>query len=79
MTSFSVTRKNTPFQKHRDEEEAKKKRAEDETVRLYEEFVVDVGPARLGNSQVTGPSEALPKVGLSRRPSRARLSEVRPG
>ncbi|CAN6477835.1 unnamed protein product [Victoria cruziana] len=39
MTSFSVTRKKTPFQKHREEEEAKKKRAEDETARLYEEFV----------------------------------------
>ncbi|GFQ04364.1 U2 snrnp-associated surp motif-containing protein [Phtheirospermum japonicum] len=33
------TRKKTPFQKHREEEEAKKKRAEDETARLYQEFV----------------------------------------
>ncbi|XP_055828810.1 protein RRC1-like isoform X1 [Solanum dulcamara] len=32
-------RKKTPFQKHREEEEAKKKRAEDETARLYQEFV----------------------------------------
>ncbi|ERN19817.1 hypothetical protein AMTR_s00064p00173090 [Amborella trichopoda] len=39
MNSFSVIRKKTPFQKHREEEEAKKKRAEDETARLYEEFV----------------------------------------
>ncbi|XVE71278.1 hypothetical protein DITRI_Ditri10aG0138300 [Diplodiscus trichospermus] len=39
MSSFSITRKKTPFQKHREEEEAKKKRAEDETARLYEEFV----------------------------------------
>lgn len=39
MNSFSVTRKKTPFQKHREEEEAKKKRAEDETARLYQEFV----------------------------------------
>ncbi|XP_068645038.1 protein RRC1-like [Aristolochia californica] len=39
MNSFSVTRKKTPFQKHREEEEAKKKRAEDETARLYAEFV----------------------------------------
>ncbi|KAK4730164.1 hypothetical protein R3W88_023152 [Solanum pinnatisectum] len=31
--------KKTPFQKHREEEEAKKKRAEDETARLYQEFV----------------------------------------
>uniref|UniRef100_A0A5B7A524 Putative U2 snRNP-associated SURP motif-containing protein isoform X1 n=1 Tax=Davidia involucrata TaxID=16924 RepID=A0A5B7A524_DAVIN len=37
--SFSITRKKTPFQKHREEEEAKKKRAEDETARLYAEFV----------------------------------------
>lgn len=34
-----MTRKKTPFQKHREEEEAKKKRAEDETARLYAEFV----------------------------------------
>ncbi|OIT39549.1 PREDICTED: protein RRC1-like isoform X1 [Nicotiana attenuata] len=33
------SRKKTPFQKHREEEEAKKKRAEDETARLYQEFV----------------------------------------
>lgn len=39
MSSFSITRKKTPFQKHREEEEAKKKRAEDETARLYAEFV----------------------------------------
>ncbi|KAG0472334.1 hypothetical protein HPP92_016880 [Vanilla planifolia] len=39
MNSFSITRKKTPFQKHREEEEAKKKRAEDETARLYAEFV----------------------------------------
>ncbi|XAR51868.1 hypothetical protein NMG60_11006637 [Bertholletia excelsa] len=39
MNSFSVTRKKTPFQKHREEEEAKKKRAEDETAHLYQEFV----------------------------------------
>ncbi|KAF6176513.1 hypothetical protein GIB67_007896 [Kingdonia uniflora] len=39
MNSFSVTRKKTPFQKHREEEEAKKKRAEDETARLYAEFI----------------------------------------
>ncbi|XP_010278205.1 PREDICTED: protein RRC1-like isoform X3 [Nelumbo nucifera] len=39
MNSFSVIRKKTPFQKHREEEEAKKKRAEDETARLYAEFV----------------------------------------
>ncbi|KAI3468360.1 hypothetical protein Pfo_025023 [Paulownia fortunei] len=32
-------RKKTPFQKHREEEEAKKKAAEDETARLYQEFV----------------------------------------
>ncbi|KAF5461338.1 hypothetical protein F2P56_017446 [Juglans regia] len=39
MSSFSITRKKTPFQKHREEEEARKKRAEDETARLYQEFV----------------------------------------
>ncbi|KAL4296805.1 hypothetical protein GQ457_12G019790 [Hibiscus cannabinus] len=39
MSPFSITRKKTPFQKHREEEEARKKRAEDETARLYEEFV----------------------------------------
>ncbi|KAF9620588.1 hypothetical protein IFM89_013614 [Coptis chinensis] len=39
MNSFSVTRKKTPFQKHREEEEAKKKRVEDETARLYAEFL----------------------------------------
>ncbi|PRQ26872.1 putative transcription regulator SAP family [Rosa chinensis] len=39
MSSFFITRKKTPFQKHREEEEAKKKRAEDETARLYAEFV----------------------------------------
>ncbi|KAF6144779.1 hypothetical protein GIB67_016853, partial [Kingdonia uniflora] len=52
MNSFSVTRKKTPFQKHREEEEAKKKatffislssyisiREEDETARLYAEFI----------------------------------------
>ncbi|KAL5699045.1 Protein rrc1 [Ranunculus cassubicifolius] len=39
MNSFSVTRKKTPFQKHREEEEAKKKRVEDETARLYQEFL----------------------------------------
>ncbi|KAK9689689.1 hypothetical protein RND81_09G075200 [Saponaria officinalis] len=39
MSSFSITRKKTPFQKHREEKEAKKKRAEDETARLYEEFI----------------------------------------
>ncbi|KAK8553623.1 hypothetical protein V6N13_062420 [Hibiscus sabdariffa] len=39
MSPFSITRKKTPFQKHREEEEAKKKRAEDGTARLYEEFV----------------------------------------
>ncbi|XP_073122439.1 protein RRC1 isoform X1 [Henckelia pumila] len=33
------SRKKTPFQKHREDEEAKKKRAEDETARLYQEFV----------------------------------------
>ncbi|KAK4422374.1 protein RRC1 [Sesamum alatum] len=33
------SRKKTPFQKHREEEEAKKKRAEDETARLYQEFL----------------------------------------
>ncbi|KAL3500291.1 hypothetical protein ACH5RR_039384 [Cinchona calisaya] len=33
------SRKKTPFQRHREEEEAKKKRAEDETARLYQEFV----------------------------------------
>jgi U2-associated protein SR140 len=48
MSSFSITRKKTPFQKHREEEEAKKKRAEDETARLYAEFVEsfqgDTGP-----------------------------------
>ncbi|XP_022754443.1 protein RRC1-like isoform X2 [Durio zibethinus] len=39
MSPFSIARKKTPFQKHREEEEAKKKRAEDETARLYEEFL----------------------------------------
>ncbi|KAK1276865.1 hypothetical protein QJS04_geneDACA003889 [Acorus gramineus] len=39
MNSFSVTRKKTPFQKHREEEEKKKKREEDETAQLYAEFV----------------------------------------
>ncbi|KAI3708213.1 hypothetical protein L2E82_37365 [Cichorium intybus] len=39
MSSFSITRKKTPFQKHREEEKAKKKRAEDETRRLYTEFL----------------------------------------
>ncbi|XP_057520149.1 protein RRC1-like isoform X2 [Amaranthus tricolor] len=39
MNSFSITKKKTPFKKHRDEQEAKKKRAEDETARLYEEFL----------------------------------------
>uniref|UniRef100_A0A7N0TA05 Uncharacterized protein n=1 Tax=Kalanchoe fedtschenkoi TaxID=63787 RepID=A0A7N0TA05_KALFE len=39
MNSFSITRKRTPFQKHREEEEARKKREEDETARLYQEFV----------------------------------------
>lgn len=39
MSSFSITRKKTPFQKHKEEEEAKKKRAEDETARLYQEFL----------------------------------------
>ncbi|XP_038696718.1 protein RRC1-like isoform X1 [Tripterygium wilfordii] len=39
MSSFSITRKKTPFQKHREEEEAKKKRSEDETARLYAEFL----------------------------------------
>ncbi|XP_076955818.1 protein RRC1-like isoform X2 [Bidens hawaiensis] len=39
MSSFSITKKKTPFQKHREEEEAKKKRAEDETARLYAEFL----------------------------------------
>eukprot|EP00250_Pteridium_aquilinum_P005238 c15365_g1_i1 orf=672-3917(-) len=38
-TSFSVVRKKTPFQKHREEEEAKKKRADEDAARLYEEFV----------------------------------------
>ncbi|KAI3734794.1 hypothetical protein L6452_14273 [Arctium lappa] len=33
------SQKKMPFQKHREEEEAKKKRAEDETTRLYAEFV----------------------------------------
>ncbi|XP_022888675.1 protein RRC1-like isoform X1 [Olea europaea var. sylvestris] len=33
------SRKKTPFQKHREEEEAKKKRVEDETARLYQEFL----------------------------------------
>ncbi|KAK4491032.1 hypothetical protein RD792_001753 [Penstemon davidsonii] len=33
------SRKKTPFQKHREEEEARKKRAEDETARLYQEFL----------------------------------------
>lgn len=39
MSSFSITRKKTPFQKHKEEEEARKKKAEDETARLYQEFV----------------------------------------
>eukprot|EP00249_Psilotum_nudum_P024566 c29224_g1_i2 orf=624-3833(-) len=39
MTSFSVVRKKTPFQKHREDEEAKKKRADEEAARLYDEFV----------------------------------------
>ncbi|CAO2814679.1 unnamed protein product [Amaranthus hypochondriacus] len=39
MNSFSITKKKTPFKKHREEQEAKKKRAEDETARLYEEFL----------------------------------------
>lgn len=47
-TSFSVVRKKTPFQKHREEEEAKKKRADEDAARLYEEFVesfkADDGP-----------------------------------
>ncbi|MCO5566279.1 hypothetical protein L7F22_019955 [Adiantum nelumboides] len=47
-TSFSVIRKKTPFQKHREEEEAKKKRADEDAARLYEEFVesfkADDGP-----------------------------------
>ncbi|XP_024362531.1 protein RRC1 isoform X2 [Physcomitrium patens] len=39
MAAFSVVRKKTPFQKHREEEDAKKKRADEEAARLYEEFV----------------------------------------
>ncbi|KAI8569314.1 hypothetical protein RHMOL_Rhmol02G0269300 [Rhododendron molle] len=39
MNSFSITRKKTPYEKHKEEEEAKKKRAQDETARLYQEFV----------------------------------------
>ncbi|KAL9265351.1 RRC1-like protein [Drosera capensis] len=36
---MSSSRKKTPFQKHREEELAKKKRDMDETERLYEEFI----------------------------------------
>ncbi|KAG0584627.1 hypothetical protein KC19_3G223800 [Ceratodon purpureus] len=39
MAAFSVVRKKTPFQKHREEEDAKKRRADEEAARLYEEFV----------------------------------------
>ncbi|KAL7187213.1 hypothetical protein ACSBR1_037311 [Camellia fascicularis] len=52
MTSFSVTRKKTPFQKHREEEEAKKKRAEDETARLYQEFVESFQGENIPGSKV---------------------------
>mmetsp|Transcript_3799 Transcript_3799/g.6509 ORF Transcript_3799/g.6509 Transcript_3799/m.6509 type:complete len:840 (+) Transcript_3799:199-2718(+) len=39
-TSFSVSRKkNTPFNKHKEIEETKKKRADEEAAKLYEEFV----------------------------------------
>ncbi|KAH0923403.1 hypothetical protein HID58_023421 [Brassica napus] len=40
MSYFSITRKKTPFQKHREEEEVvRKKKEENETARLYQEFV----------------------------------------
>ncbi|GAB4828740.1 Protein rrc1 [Ancistrocladus abbreviatus] len=39
MSAFSSARKKTPFQKHREEEVAKKKRMDDETARVYEEFI----------------------------------------
>ncbi|CAN1140433.1 Protein RRC1 [Linum perenne] len=39
MSSFSITRKKTPFQKHREEEEARKKREKDEAARVYAEFL----------------------------------------
>ncbi|KAI3723802.1 hypothetical protein L2E82_35560 [Cichorium intybus] len=39
MSSFSITRKKTPFQKQREEEKAKKKRAKDKIAQLYVEFL----------------------------------------
>ncbi|CAI5962193.1 unnamed protein product, partial [Closterium sp. NIES-65] len=38
MKAFSLAKKKTPFQKHR-EEEAKKKREAEEAARVYDEFV----------------------------------------
>ncbi|GFS41956.1 RNA recognition motif (RRM)-containing protein [Actinidia rufa] len=64
MNSFSITRKKTPFQKHREEEEAKKKRAEDETARLYQEFVEsfqgdNAGPKAFVRGGTINPNERL--------------------
>ncbi|KAK3021386.1 hypothetical protein RJ639_046467 [Escallonia herrerae] len=63
MSSFSITRKKTPFQKHREEEEAKKKRAEDETARLYAEFVEsfqgDVGAKAFVRGGTINPNDKL--------------------
>ncbi|PSS17718.1 hypothetical protein CEY00_Acc12404 [Actinidia chinensis var. chinensis] len=64
MNSFSITRKKTPFQKHREEEEAKKKRADDETARLYQEFVEsfqgdNAGPKAFVRGGTINPNERL--------------------
>ncbi|KAL3844071.1 hypothetical protein ACJIZ3_001474 [Penstemon smallii] len=57
------SRKKTPFQKHREEEEARKKRAEDETARLYQEFLEsfqsDSGTKNFVRGGTINPNEKL--------------------
>ncbi|KAH7840765.1 hypothetical protein Vadar_021298 [Vaccinium darrowii] len=63
MNSFSITRKKTPYEKHKEEEEAKKKRAQDETARLYQEFVEsfqgDAGSKTFVRGGTINPNEKL--------------------
>jgi len=93
MASFSVIRKKTPFQKHREEEDAKKKRADEEAARLYEEFVesfkaddVPGGKAfvRGGtinpNDRAKPSSESVPpSITVKESPSPAPASSKKPG
>ncbi|KAK9865024.1 hypothetical protein WJX84_002089 [Apatococcus fuscideae] len=49
--AFNVNRKKTPFQRHKEKEEDKKKRADAEAAKLYQEFEQFFGDSRDGDSK----------------------------